>query len=301
MLICLNDLGATATADEVSAMKYAIRWFVLGLLLLQAHALQAQQGDVPVQPTASDTIPFHLGNGFLLFVEGRIGNLAPLKFILDTGATQTILDARIADKLSLRRQKGKVLNYDRSASIEWAVLPELQIGPLDARNVRLTVGDLKEFTDYAAGVDAIIGLDVLGRLQSLRIDYDTMTLSLKPAGNPSTSPQPTQAFTVALPVQNHVVYLVVDTALQGILLYQNRVWQLKFTDRVSQVHIGRLLGEQAKLSGVRIGPKELQTSVLILPEAPRALPTDIDGYMGIDALNARLVELDFAANTLRWQ
>ncbi len=285
-------------------MKYAIRWFVLGLLLLQAHALQAQQSDVPVQPTVNETIPFQLGNGFLLFVEGRIGNLAPLKFILDTGATQTILDARIADKLTLRRQKGKVLNYDRSANIEWAVLPELQIGPLDARNVRLMVGDLKEFTDYATGVDAIIGLDVLRMLQSMRIDYDTMTISLKslkPTGNLSTSPQPSQAFTVALPVQDHIVYLMVDTALQGILLYQNRVRQLKFTDRVAQVHIGRFLGEQAKLSRVRIGLQESQMRVLILPEAPDALSTDVDGYMGIDALNARLVELDFAANTLRWQ
>lgn len=282
-------------------MKYAIRWFVLGLVLLQPHALQAQQSDVLAQPAVNETIPFQLGNGFLLFVEGRIENLAPLKFILDTGATQTILDARIADKLSLRRQKGKILNYDRSANIEWAVLPELQIGPLDARNVRLMVGDLRDFTDYAAGVDAIIGLDVLRMLESMRIDYDAMTLSLKPAGNPSALPQTTQAFTVALPVQDHIVYLMVDTALQGILLYQNRVRQLRFTNRVSRVHLGRLLGEQAKLSGVRIGSQELQTSVLILPEAPSALSADIDGYMGIDALNARLVELDFAANRLRWQ
>lgn len=282
-------------------MKYAIRWFALCLVLLPAHALQAQQSDVPVRADANDTIPFHLGNGFLLFVEGRIGNLAPLKFILDTGATQTILDARIADKLSLHRQKGKVLNYDRSANIEWAVLPELQIGPLDARNVRLMVGDLKEFTDYAAGVDAIIGLDVLRMLESMRINYDAMTISLKPAANLSISRHATQAFTVALPVQNHIVYLMVDTALQGILLYQNRARQLRFTDRVSRVHIGRLLGEQAKLSRVRIGPQELQASVFILPEAPRALSTDIDGYIGVDALNARLVELDFAANRLRWQ
>lgn len=282
-------------------MKCAICWFVLGLLLLQAHPLQAQQDDVSVQSAANDTIPFHLGNGFLLFVEGRVGNVGPLKFILDTGATQTILDARIADKLALRRQKGRVLNYDRSASIEWAVLPELQIGPLDAQNVRLMVGDLKEFTDYAAGVDAIVGLDVLRRLQSMRIDYDAMTISLKPIGNLFATPQPTQAFTVALPVQGHIVYLMVDTALQGILLYQNRVRQLKFTDRISRVHIGRLLGDQAKLSGVRIGPQELQMPVLILPEAPTALSTDIGGYIGIDALSARLVEFDFAANTLRWQ
>lgn len=286
-------------------MKCTIRWFVLGLLLLQAHALQAQQGDVPVQPAVSDTIPFHLGNGFLLFVEGRIGSLAPLKFILDTGATQTILDARIADKLALHRQKGKVLNYDRSAKIEWTTLPELQLGSLDVRNIRLMVGDLKEFTDYAAGVDAIIGLDVLRMLQSMRIDYDAMTLSLKPTGNLSISRQPTQAFIVALPVQNHIVNLIIDTGLQGVLLYQDRVRQhqprLEFTNLVPQVHIGRLLGEQAKLSGVRLGPQELQMPVLILPEAPDALSTDIDGYMGIDALNAKLVEFDFAANRLRWQ
>ena len=100
--------------------------------------------------TRNFTIPFHLVRGFLIQVEGSIGSLTGLKFVLDTGTTRSMLDARLADKLSLPRQDGTVLNFDRPMKIAWTTVPDLQIGPLQAHNLRIMVASMSEVTEFAS-------------------------------------------------------------------------------------------------------------------------------------------------------
>jgi hypothetical protein len=78
----------------------------------------------------SSEVPFQLSAGFLILVEGRVGPMTPLTFILDTGATHTVVDGKLADELSLPRRKGKVLNFDKDLTVDWTNLPELQVGPM---------------------------------------------------------------------------------------------------------------------------------------------------------------------------
>jgi predicted aspartyl protease len=276
-------------------------------LLFHSQAIQAQPRP-ETSPTLNDAIPFQLRSGFLILVEGRIGPLTPLKFILDTGAKTTVVDIRTADKLSLPRQnqKEKVLNFDRLAKVQWTNLPELQLGPLHARDVHVMVGDLQQFSEFAEGVDAIIGLDVLRTSQSVRIDYDTSLIAFKtPAAYVPVNSGNAAALIARLPVQGQVVRLIVDTGLQGMLLYADRVRshvpQLKLTDKITQAYVGRLPGEQAKLAGIHFGSDELQASVFLIPKAPESLPPNIDGFFGTALLHASMIELDFASNTIRWQ
>jgi predicted aspartyl protease len=287
-------------------MRFPARWLVLACLVLHSQAIQAQASPNTATTTLNDAIPFQLGSGFLILMKGRIGPLTPLKFILDTGAMHTVVDGRIADKLSLPRQKGKVLNFDRYAKVEWTNLPELQLGPLYARDVHVMVSDLKQFSEFAEGVDAIIGLDLLRTSQSLRIDYGKSLVTFKTsvAYVPVNSENIT-ALIVRLPVQGQAVRLIVDTGLQGMLLYADRlrshVPQLKVTNKVTQAHEGRLSGENAKLAGIRFGTNDLQASVFLIPGAPESLPADIDGYLGTSIPHTQIIELDFASNTIRWQ
>lgn len=285
-------------------MRFPARWLVLGCLVLHSQAIQAQAGPNTAATTLSDAIPFQLGSGFLILMKGRIGPLTPLKFILDTGATHTVIDGRIADKLSLPRQKGKVLNFDRYAKVEWTNLPELQLGPLYARDVHVMVSDLKQFSEFAEGVDAIIGLDLLRTSQSLRIDYGKSLVAFKTSVAYLPVNSENTALIVRLPVQGQALRLIVDTGLQGILLYADRlrshVPQLKVTDK-NQAREGRLSGEKAKLAGIRFGTNDLQASVFLIPRAPESLPADIDGYLGTTILHTQIIELDFASNIIRWQ
>src|SRR5208282_166553 len=69
-------------------------------------------------------IPFDLLDGFLIAVEGRIGPLEHLKFILDTGVTRTVLDRKVADRLHLACLPREVLNYNRAVTVEWATISD---------------------------------------------------------------------------------------------------------------------------------------------------------------------------------
>jgi hypothetical protein len=48
-------------------------------------------------------------------VDGQIGNLKGLRFILDTGATHSLIDRKVADRLRVEAARGKVMNFDKSS------------------------------------------------------------------------------------------------------------------------------------------------------------------------------------------
>lgn len=285
-------------------MKLLLRWLVIGFLC--AQGTQAQQSPNITAATLNDALPFQLKSSFLISVEGRIGPLAGLRFILDTGATGTLIDKKIAEKLSLPRQGAKIFNIDRHVSVERVTIPELQLGPLFVRNRHVIVGDLKELSEFAVDVDGIVGMDLLAAIQSLRIDYSRGLITFKTSGARGTvSQHAMNALIVSLPVQGHPMRLIIDTGVQGLLLYKDRLPkhlpQLKLTDWTPAVQ-GRLRGESGLLSGIRLGGDEMQASVFLIPGDPDSIPADIDGFMGINVLNAKVIELNFATNRLRsWQ
>jgi Aspartyl protease len=81
----------------------------------------------------SATIPFELMAGFLVVIEGQIGELDGLKFVLDTGATSSVIDRNVAARLRLKRRSGRIVNLDREVPIDWAEVAELQVGPMRVR------------------------------------------------------------------------------------------------------------------------------------------------------------------------
>jgi predicted aspartyl protease len=253
-----------------------------------------------------DTIPFRLDGGFLILVDGRIGSLSQLKFVLDTGATHTVIAERIRDKLSLPRHQEqiKVTNFDREVDLPWTSLPELQLGPLVEKDIRVLVADLGQFSELAEGVDAIIGLDVLRSSQSMIIDYLRNLVTFKFSDCRRVDRRFPVALTVRVPTEGQSVRLIVDTGLEGFVLYQdrigNRLPQLKLRGNL-EASAGRLKGQAATLSGLELGGDRDESAVLLLRRAPSSLPADIDGYLGMNALHAARIELDFASNTLRWQ
>jgi predicted aspartyl protease len=253
-----------------------------------------------------EEVPFELHNEFMIVVKGSVGELNNLSFAVDTGATQTMVSREIAEKLSLRCERGMVVNFDRQVNIERAEIAELQVGLIKARNVKVMVGDLKQFTDFANGVDGIIGLDILRMSEQMQIDYVSRMITFQSAGGRGVVNQEgSETLLVRLPVQGQTMLLVIDTGLEGMILYEDRlrkhIPKLSLSDKNVQAHARQLTGKKATLLGIRAGGDELQSSVLLIEGAPNTLPDDIDGYLGLTVLNAKLVELDFAGNKIRWQ
>lgn len=275
---------------------------LLILGLLSVSPLSAQDpGKLPVR----STIPFQLRSGFLVVVNGQIGELEGLKFIVDTGASYTFIDRKVADRLKLPRRPGKTTNFDREVPVEWAVIPDLRVGPVRSGAFRVMVAKLGEYSEFAEDVDGIIGLDVLGRSEKISIDYEMRTISWEMAGELGAGRPSPAYFAIPFVVQGFPLHLILDTGFQGILLYKDRLQKgvpdLQTRGKPSAVDFGRLQTTQVKLPGVRLGGQEtIATVFLTVGPDPGGFP-GVDGYLGISALKAKRVELDFAARVLRWE
>lgn len=277
------------------------------LSLCFPSSLQAHNQPRPAESASGSALPFRLSSGRLIQVEGRIGNQTNLKFILDTGATISIVDQRIAEKLKLDAHPATSFNFDRFLKWEEATVPEVQFGPVRAANVAVLVGDLARYSDFARKADAIIGMDLLN-LRNVTIDFGAGSLIFDAGATraySAGSDPMMKCLVLALQIQDHPVHLIVDTGVQGILLYEERlrtsVPRLRTAGSIKNATMGgRMQVRQATLPDVVFGSRNREERVLFLPSPPAYMLPGIDGILGISALQARRVHFDFSKNIVSW-
>jgi aspartyl protease len=288
-------------------MKFLGSWLSVACMFLFVGQIQAQQN--PAVPSArTGAIPFQLVGGFLIEVEGGIGHLEGLKFILDTGTTDSVVDQRIADRFSAARRSGKVFNIDRFVSVDRMEFPDVHFGPVAVHNVSMRVTELSKFSNLIPDADAIIGLDLLETASELDILYDSNMVLLIPRSaitEDTSERERSKCLTVQVILQDHPIELIFDTGLEGLLLYEDRIRKhvphLRLADVRKNAHEGRLRGKIARLPGLRLGGPESDAEVFLIP-GPRAdLAPEIDGVLGTVPLKANRIEVDFAGKALRWK
>jgi hypothetical protein len=276
-----------------------------GVLLFLAVVSGSWLNAADASPVSSATAPFALGSDFLVIVDGRVGELDGLKFILDTGSSRTVIDEDVAQRLRLRRRPGKITNFDRDIPIERAEIVELQAGPIRAARANVIVANLKDYSEFARGVDGIIGLDLLSRGKKLSIDYERKLVSFDAASGSEDELAPSRSFVVPIAVQGVRMSLLVDTGLRGLLLYKDKLRKGVPNVRTEGVSrpavIGRLQATEVNLPGVKIAGPETVATVFLIDRPGNGDPSGIDGYLGPLSLHARRIELDFAGHRLRWQ
>ena len=248
-------------------------------------------------------VPFAMASDSLVVVEGRAGNVGGLKFIVDTGATRSVIDKKVASRLQLQRHAGQIMNFDRFIPIEWAELPELQVGPLRAEGVRVMVVDLPKYSEIANAVDGIVGLDLLSRSDKFTIDYSKKRLYFELTAN-GARPVP-GCFVVPIVVQGLVIRLGVDTGVSGIMLYEDRLKKrlvkMRTQGEPKAVTMGRIVGTRVTLPGVQLGGPEEAITVILIKGPEEGIMPGLDGYLGVAALHANRIEFDFAKMVLHWQ
>jgi predicted aspartyl protease len=286
------------------------RWLLLlvCLSLFFPSAAQADDQPRPSERATGSLLPFRLSFGYLIEVEGRIGDQTHLKFILDTGATVSIVNQKIAEKLKVDTHPAQSFNFDRNLNWEKATVPEVQFGPIRAANVVVLVGDLARYSEFARKADVIIGMDLLQQ-SDITIDFgarnlifdSTVARTYLAGGDPMTA-----CLVVELQVQDRPVHLIVDTGLPGIILYEERLRKrvpgLRTTGSIKNATLGgRVRVKQATLPDVVFGNRNREVPVVFLPSpAPDMLP-GIDGIVGVAALQAQRVHFDFSRKTLSWE
>jgi len=276
-------------------------------LLLPCASQAEEQPSAPANASGAD-LPFRLDSGYLIQVEGRIGDQDHLKFILDTGASISIVGQKIARKLELNLHPAQSFNFDRNLQWQTATVPEVQFGPIRATNVAVLVGDLAHYSDFAGKVDAVIGTDLL-RLANFTIDYSARHLIFDPdplRGYSAGGDPMTKCLVIELQVQGHPVHLVVDTGLQFMLLYEERLRNsvpgLRTAGSLKMGTLGRSLPvKQGTLPDVVFGNRKHELPVLFLSSPGADIPPGIDGIVGVAALHARRVHFDFSRRTFSWE
>jgi predicted aspartyl protease len=131
-------------------------------------------------------LPFIKTTRRLLMVNAHVGTL-PVRAIIDTGAQSTI--GNLALKDALRRQisnrpRGRDEIHGATGDIQFgqgAMVSPIILGELEVRDAHVTFGEMHIFEHWSLGNQPaiLIGMDILGLLDTLVIDYQRQELHIK--------------------------------------------------------------------------------------------------------------------------
>jgi predicted aspartyl protease len=135
-------------------------------------------------PAGYTRVPIKFTEGQLLSFDIRIGTIRT-KAILDTGAQLTLGNTALREALLRRKREGIDQNIvgvtlDVQSGQSFAV-PTIALGGIEVRNMRVVFGDMFIFEQWKMTEDPaiLIGMDVIGSLDTLIIDYRQRELHLR--------------------------------------------------------------------------------------------------------------------------
>ncbi len=124
----------------------------------------------------------------LLIVRAQVGSVT-VRAIFDTGAQATVGNLALQKALLKHRSRGDTNSEDRvqGATGDWQtgtgkVLPNIRLGPLSVQHAHVTFADLHIFQRWGFTREPamVIGMDVIGLVDQLVIDYHRRELQIKP-------------------------------------------------------------------------------------------------------------------------
>jgi hypothetical protein len=134
-----------------------------------------------------ETVPVSFLNGRLLIVDAVMGGV-PLKAIVDTGGQSTLGNLALRLALAERRRREQVGKLDQvmGSTLDVQVgtrleTPALTLGSIIVRNPPITFADFEIFKHWKMTEEPamLIGMDVLGLLDTLIIDYRRKEIQVK--------------------------------------------------------------------------------------------------------------------------
>ena len=263
----------------------------------------------PRTPLASNEMAVEIYGGYLVMARGSVNNVDELRFLLDTGATNTAIDRRVAARLGLHGQPAKVINFDKTVALEWADVQEMTFGPEHVRNVRVMIEDLGYLRSAGVRVDGVIGLDQL-RGQSFLVDYARERVVFGPTATGGMHGVPMRADARSIRVEvdlgERPVWMVADTGTRGIMLYEDTLKELLANYRVEGRTGGVSLGGPfenriAIVPRLRLGGQDLDREVVLISAPGAKRLSGVSGYLGLASLDAKQVAFSFETNQLLWR
>jgi hypothetical protein len=143
------------------------------------------------------TVPIRFLHGKLLVIEASVGEVR-CKAVIDTGGQATIANIAMRDALTRRRMQpntkpDEIVGATTDVqSGDTAESPPIQLGGLQIRGAQITYGDMHIFELWHLTKEPamLIGMDTLGLLDTLIIDYQRRELQVRTTMKPGFGFQP---------------------------------------------------------------------------------------------------------------
>ncbi len=252
--------------------------------------------------TPVNVLPFKIYGQQLIVVQGSIGSLEKRNFIIDTAAYPSVIDRDIAQKLSLSGHLEELDAVDRTVSGLAVTLPEIEIGPVHATNVRSLVQDLSEVSNRAGiRIDALVGLDVIAHSNFL-IDYDAKKITFGPV-EPLLSSVPfvlaNNKLCVDLQAGDKSVRLLVDTGAEKLVLLSSHVPWIPHSGRAQTFSNlgGSFVMQEVRLDTLQLGDTSLSSEPVYLSAREIAIYS-FDGFLS--TIQFKQVAFDFKRMEFGW-
>jgi hypothetical protein len=192
----------------------------------------------------------------------------------------------------------------KTFDVESAIFPDVRFGSIQATNVPLLIADLASLSESAGGLDGILGLDLLWG-HRIAVDFGSKKLLVSTARTESAQSfrqDEISCVTTTAQIQGFPARLMVDTGLEDILLYHDRVPQLE-TGHLRPTQLGHsMFVNEVLVKNMRVGTANIEhPNVLLVPKAPAGLSCNVDGVLGTASLKPRWLLLDFSRGTLAWR
>ena len=182
---------------------------VVAVTLLIVRAGEGKSCDIPLQPTRTS---------FVATV--RLGSSPPLRFLVDTGASVTVVDRSVADRLSLPSNGNlEALATGGAMTVSTSVADSLTAGNVTVRDLPLLITPLPAFGSHGR-IDGILGMNFLnGRSFVLSRRKRCLDLDVEPLAGDRLEAQEVVG---RVAVRAHLMHFIIDSGASFVVLLSER-------------------------------------------------------------------------------
>jgi predicted aspartyl protease len=243
-------------------------------------------------------------NGRLVVPVGLNGKGA-YPFLVDTGATTTVVSQKLAERLGVAsRDKARVHTFAGEVQVPVGRVETVGIGSRSVGGVDVLCADLGRMFRLEPGIEGILGQDVLARFNYL-LDRRGRRLEVEEDGDLGAALSGTpvsfnsRGGKIYVPVAGGVLRLMLDSGIPYLVLYEDVVSKVELAlvgageNSVAESGIGSRTLRPARLAVLDIGDARIRNLQVYLTKRIEAGRPE-DGFLPVRLFDAVYVNNDKA-------